>query len=147
MLSTHPKMIQFLLIYLTIMIMIFVRLGWENVYLKRYNYLRPGHWLENASQSLTMKKVFDKIQRGISTLSQLWCEVQKLYFPYMTGLWNNLNVSTQLMALPDFKEAVKEELKLIKCKHFSRWSKLGNTLLTTIRYCQEISLIFYQFLM
>ena len=38
----------------------------------------------------------------------------------MTGLWNNLNVSTQLMALPDFKETVKEELKLIQFKHFTR---------------------------
>ena len=33
------------------------------------------------------------------------------FFHYMTKQWNNLNVSTQLMALPDFKEQLKMELK------------------------------------
>ena len=51
----------------------------------------------------------------------------------MSKFWNNLNVSTQLMTLPDFKEQVKKELKLSKIKHFSKGSKIGNTLLSRIR--------------
>ena len=51
----------------------------------------------------------------------------------MSKLLNNLIVSTQLMTLPDFKEQVKKELKLSKIKHFSKGSKIGNTLLTRIR--------------
>ena len=53
--------------------------------------------------------------------------------PYMTKLWNNLIVSTQLMALPDFKDQLKIEFKPIKIKHYSKGSKIGNTLLTRIR--------------
>ena len=37
------------------------------------------------------------------------------------------------MALPDFKEQLKKELKPSKIKHFSKGSKIGNTLLTRIR--------------
>ena len=53
----------------------------------------------------------------------------------MSKLWNNLNVSTQLMTLPDFKEQLKKEkeLKPSKIKHFSKGSKIGNTLLSRIR--------------
>ena len=55
------------------------------------------------------------------------------FFPYVTKLWNNLIVSTQLMALPDFKDYIKIEFKPIKIKHYSKGSKIGNTLLTRIR--------------
>ena len=37
------------------------------------------------------------------------------------------------MSLPDFKIKLKEELKPKKIKHFSKGSKLGNTLLTRLR--------------
>ena len=37
------------------------------------------------------------------------------------------------MALPDFKEQLKKELKPAKIKHLSKGSKIGNTLLTRIR--------------
>ena len=33
------------------------------------------------------------------------------FFPFMTKQWNNLNVSTQLMDLPDFKKQLKNDLK------------------------------------
>ena len=56
----------------------------------------------------------------------------KFIFPYITNLWNNLKVSSQLMALPDFKEILKQDLEPNKYKHFSKGSKLGNTLLARL---------------
>ena len=58
---------------------------------------------------------------------------KKSFFPYMTGLWNNLDVNHQLMALPDFKSRLKEEIKPHKYRHFSKGSKIGNKLLTRLR--------------
>ena len=55
------------------------------------------------------------------------------FFPYMTKLWNNLKVSTQVMMLSDFKEQLKKELKPVRYKHFSKGSKSGNSLLTRLR--------------
>ena len=55
------------------------------------------------------------------------------FFPYITRIWNNLEVSTQLMGLVDFKCKLKQELKPAKFRHFSKGSKLGNKLLTRIR--------------
>ena len=51
----------------------------------------------------------------------------------MTRLWNDLSVSTQVMELSAFKEQIKKDLKPIKYKHFTKGSKIGNTLLTRIR--------------
>ena len=51
----------------------------------------------------------------------------------MTKLWNNLDLSTQVMMLPDFKAQLKRELKPIRFKHFSKGSKIGNSLLTRLR--------------
>ena len=38
-----------------------------------------------------------------------------------------------MLSLPDFKEQLKKELKPKKYKHFSKGSKIGNTLLTRVR--------------
>ena len=51
----------------------------------------------------------------------------------MSKQWNNLDVSIQVMLLPDFKLQLKKELKPMKYKHFSKGSKLGNSLLSRIR--------------
>ena len=48
-----------------------------------------------------------------------------------------LNVSTQLMALPDFKNQLKIDLKPKKMKHFTKGSKIGNILLTRIRLARS----------
>ena len=48
-------------------------------------------------------------------------------------MWNNLDVSTQLLDLKDFKNQLKKEIKPPKFKHFSKGSKLGNSLLTRVR--------------
>ena len=55
------------------------------------------------------------------------------FFPFMTNLWNNLKVATQLLPLSEFKEQLKKELKPKRYKHLSKGSKIGNTLLTRIR--------------
>ena len=37
------------------------------------------------------------------------------------------------MELSDFKEQIKKDLKPMKYRHFTKGSKIGNTLLTRIR--------------
>ena len=55
------------------------------------------------------------------------------FFPYFSGLWNSLPPNIQCKNIEDFKIYAKEELKPTKFKHFSRGSKIGNSLLTRIR--------------
>ena len=58
---------------------------------------------------------------------------QNSFFPYISKLWNNLKTSTQSLALPDFKDKLKIDMKPNKIKHFSKGSKTGNILMTRIR--------------
>ena len=60
-------------------------------------------------------------------------QFKKSFFPYITSLWNNLEVETQLLTVPDFKMKLKEKLKPKKFKQYSKGSKIGNTLLARIR--------------
>ena len=53
------------------------------------------------------KKYLTRSKGGYSPYPNYGVRYKNSFLPYITGLWNNLNVSTQLMALPDFKEAVK----------------------------------------
>ena len=55
------------------------------------------------------------------------------FFPYISNLWNNLSNYTQSMNLPDFKTQMKKDMKPAKIRHFSKGSKIGNSLLTRIR--------------
>ena len=79
------------------------------------------------------KKYLTRSKGGYSPYPNYGVKFGNSFFPYMTKQWNNLNVSTQLMALPDFKEQLKMELKPKKIRHFAKGSKLGNTLLTRLR--------------
>ena len=58
---------------------------------------------------------------------------KKSFFPNTSSLWNSLPRNVQSKDLADFKEHVKNEFKPVKYKHFSRGTKLSNTLLTKIR--------------
>ena len=58
---------------------------------------------------------------------------KKSFFPYTSGLWNNLPKDVQCKDLTEFKIYTKNELKPSKYKHFSRGNKLSNSLLTKIR--------------
>ena len=55
----------------------------------------------------------------------------------MSKVWNNLDVSIQVLQLSEFKQQLKTDLKPKRLKHFSKGSKLGNTLLSRIRLNQS----------
>ena len=119
-------------------------LGWEN-FQTRINFLGLSFFqkihlhetrplIKNCMMELDYaKKYLTRSKGGYSPYPSFGSKFNKSFFPYMSKLWNNLEVSTQLMALPDFKEQLKKELKPSKIKHFSKGSKIGNTLLTRIR--------------
>ena len=79
------------------------------------------------------KKYFTRSKGGYSPFPNFGTKFSNSFFPYMTKFWNNLNLSTQVMMLPEFKVQLKKELKPTKFKHLSRGSKIGNSLLTRIR--------------
>ena len=79
------------------------------------------------------KKYLTRSKGGYSPYPSYGAIFKNSFFPFMTNLWNNLQVSTQLLPLSDFKEQLKKELKPAKFKHLSKGSKIGNTLLTRIR--------------
>ena len=56
----------------------------------------------------------------------------KSFFPHISKLWNSLDKSITSKNLEDFKIYTKS-LKPRKVRHFSRGSKISNTLLTRIR--------------
>ena len=74
--------------------------------------------LDYAKKYLTRSKV------GYSTYPNFGVKFKNSFFPFMTKCWNELNVSTQVMQLCDFKEQLKTDLKPIKYKHFSKGSKV-----------------------
>ena len=55
------------------------------------------------------------------------------FFPNTLKLWNSLSQDIQSKDVFEFKISLKQEIKPPKYKHFSKGSKLGNTLLTKIR--------------
>ena len=79
------------------------------------------------------KNYLTRSKGGYSPYPYFGKKFSNSFFPYMTKLWNNLDLSTQVMMLPDFKAQLKRELKPIRFKHFSKGSKIGNFLLTRIR--------------
>ena len=79
------------------------------------------------------KKYLTRSKVGYSPYPNFGQKFKNSFFPYMTNLWNNLDVSIQLLAQPNFKDKMKEKLKPKRFKHFSKGSKMGNTLLTRIR--------------
>ena len=79
------------------------------------------------------KKYLTRSKGGYSPYPNYGVKYGNSFFPYMAKQWNNLNVSTQLMALPDFKDQLKMELNPKKVSHFAKCSKLGNILLTRLR--------------
>ena len=83
--------------------------------------------LDYAKKYLTCFKV------GYSTYPNFGVKFKNSFFPFMTKCWNELDVSTQVMPLSEFKEQLKKDLKPTKFKHFSKGSKSGNSMLTRIR--------------
>lgn len=58
----------------------------------------------------------------------------KSFFPYFTKKWNNLPKSIRFSDFVDFKSKLKIFLKPPKIKHFAYGGKLGNKLLTRLRF-------------
>ena len=68
-------------------------------------------------------KYFTRSITGYAPYPNYGRQFKKSFFPYITSLWNNLEVETQLLTVPNFKIKLKEELKPKKNKHFSKGSK------------------------
>ena len=83
--------------------------------------------IDYAKKYLTRSKV------GYSSYPNFGMKYKNSYFPYMTKIWNELDVEIQVLPLIEFKDKLKRDLKPIKYKHFSKGSKIGNSLLTRIR--------------
>ena len=79
------------------------------------------------------KKHLTRSKGGYSPYPNYGVKYLSTFFPYISKLWNNLDTSTQLMALSDFKTKLKANLKPDKIKHFANGSKVGNILMTRIR--------------
>ena len=119
-------------------------LGWENFH-TRIKFLGLSlfhkihlHQTRPLIRKCMSKVDYDKIyltrsKVGYSPYPKFGVKYSNSFFPYMTKLWNNLSISTQVMNLPDFKEQLKRELKPFRYKHFSKGNIIGNSLLTRIR--------------
>ena len=79
------------------------------------------------------KKHLTRSKGGYSPYPNYGVKYLSTFSPYISKLWNNLDTSTQLMALSDFKTKLKANLKPDKIKHFANGSKVGNILMTRIR--------------
>ena len=79
------------------------------------------------------KKQLTRSKGGYKPYDNFGVKFQNSFFPYISKLWNNLKTSTQSLALPDFKDKLKIDMKPNKIKHFSKGSKTGNKLMTRIR--------------
>ena len=79
------------------------------------------------------KKHLTRSKGGYTPYPNYGVKYLNTFFPYISKLWNNLNTSTQSMALSDCKLQLKSNMKPDKIKHFSNGSKIGNILLTRIR--------------
>ena len=79
------------------------------------------------------KKYMTRSKGGYAPFPNYGVKFKNSFFPYISNLWNKLEVSTQLLDLAEFKIQLKKELKPPKYKHFSKGSKLGNSLLTRVR--------------
>ena len=112
-----------------------IELGWENFQTRikflGLSLLQKIHKHETRpllrkcmSELDYAKKYLTRSKGGYSPYPNFGVKYGNSFFPFMTKQWNNLNVSTQLMDLPDFKEQLKNDLKPKKLRHFSKGSKL-----------------------
>ena len=79
------------------------------------------------------KRYFTRSKGGYLPYPNFGVRFDNTYFPYISKLWNNLEISTRSLGLSDFKMKLKSKLKPSRIKHNSCGSKIGNILLTRIR--------------
>ena len=97
-------------------------LGWENFHTRiRFLGLSLFHKIHLHQIRPLVRKCLSKVdyakkhltrsKGGYSPYPNFGVKFANSFFPYMTKLWNNLNVSTQVMMLSDFKEQLKKRVK------------------------------------
>ena len=79
------------------------------------------------------KKILTRSKEGNIPHINYGKQCNRSFFPYFSGLWNSLRPNIQFKNIEDFKNFTKEDLKPTKFEHFSRGSKIGNSLLPRIR--------------
>ena len=106
-------------------------LGWEN-FQSRINFLglslfQKIHLYQTRPLIRRCKTPFDyekkyltRSKAGYSSYPNYGQQFKNSFFPYITKLWNNLDVDIQILALPEFKVKITEKLKPKKHKHFSK---------------------------
>ena len=119
-------------------------LGWESI-LKRGNFLGLNifhkiHLHETRPLIRTCmpkldfeRKHLTRSKGGYIPFKQNGDKFKRSFFPHISGLWNSFPQNVQCKNVEDFKIYTKNEMKPPRYKHFSRGSKIGNSLLTRIR--------------
>ena len=79
------------------------------------------------------KKHFTRSKGGYSPYPNFGSRYLNSFFPFISKMWNDLDIATRSLPLIDFKSKMKISLKPNKIKHYSKGSKSGNILLTRIR--------------
>ena len=121
-----------------------IELGWENFHTRikflclslfhKIHLFETRPLVRNCRSKIDYeKKYLTRSKGGYQPYPFYGDKFKRSFFPYVTSLWNNLDVSLQLLALPEFKLKLKDELKPHKFRHFSKGSKHGNKLLTRMR--------------
>ena len=120
-----------------------VELGWEtvekrsdilslNIFHKIHLYeTRP--LIRNCMPKLdTQREHSLRSKGGYIPFKNYGIKFKNSFFPYTSGIWNNIPKDVQCKDLIDFKDYTKT-MKPNRYKHFSRGNKFSNSLLTKIR--------------
>ena len=98
-----------------------IELGWEN-FQSRINFLglslfQKIHLYQTRPLIRRCKAQFDyekkyltRSKAGYTSYPNYGQQFKNSFFPYITKLWNNLDVDIQILVLPEFKVKIKEKL-------------------------------------
>ena len=123
-----------------------VELGWEtvekrsdilslNIFQKIHLY-ETGPLIRNCMPKLdTQREHSLRSKGGYIPFKNYGSKFKNSYFPYTSGIWNNIPKGVQCKDLTEFKDYTKT-MKPNRYKHFSRGNKLSNSLFTKIRVGQ-----------
>ena len=119
-------------------------LGWESI-LERGNFLSVNIFhkihlyetrplIRNCMPKVDLPNNFNlRNKHGYVPFPYKGDKFNTSFFPNTTKIWNKLPRNIQRQNTEEFKNYTKKMFKPQRYKHFSRGSKLGNTLLTRIR--------------
>ena len=121
-----------------------LELGWETIKQRSDNLsLNIFHKIHSHETRSLVKSCMPKpdienkfnlrSKGGYIPFKYLGMRFKNSFFPHTTLLWNNLPKNVQSKNTTDFKAYINKERKPPRYKHYSKGSKIGNTLLTKIR--------------